>query len=132
MKEEPYLMLHLLLEHLNKYRLTKFCKNHFVYNSCYWTTFSSSFYRVRIIPYNGQYDKEATVRLADIIDLGDTSNSGESLPEYVHIVDGPFSDASKDPGVRFVRPSNYQKNGLLAGNERRTLPDASLAVGTSA
>ena len=87
---------------------------------------------VRIIPYNGEYHKEATVRLADIIDLGDTSNSAENLPEYVHIVDGPFSDASKDPGVRFVKPSNYQKNGLLAGNERRTLPDASLAVGAAA
>ena len=84
---------------------------------------------VRIIPYNGDYHKEATVRLADIIDLGDTSNSAENLPEYVHIVDGPFSDASKDPGVRFVKPSNYQKNNLLAGNQRRELPDASLAVG---
>lgn len=86
---------------------------------------------VRIIPYNGDYDREATVRLADIIDLGDTSNSAEDLPEFVHIVDGPFTDKSKDPGVRFVQPSNWQKNNLLAGNERRELPDASLAVGTS-
>ena len=84
---------------------------------------------VRIIPYNGDYDRESTVRLADVIDLGDVSNSAESLPEYVHIVDGPFSDASKDPGVRFAKPNNWQKNNLLAGNERRTLPDASLAVG---
>ena len=87
---------------------------------------------VRIIPYNGSYHNEATVRLADSIELGDTSNSGEDLPEFVHIVDGPFSDASKDPGVRFVQPSNYQKHGLLSGNERRELPDASLAVGESA
>lgn len=84
---------------------------------------------VRIIPYNGDYHREATVRLADIIDLGDVSHSAEDLPEYVHIVDGPFSDASKDPGVRFVKPSTYQKNNLLAGNEKRHLPDASLAVG---
>ena len=83
---------------------------------------------VRIIPYNGEYHREATVRLADVIDLGDVSNSAEDLPEYVHIVDGPFTDASKDPGVRFLKPSTYQKNGLLAGNERRTLPDASLAL----
>lgn len=87
---------------------------------------------VRIIPYNGDYNREATVRLADIVDLGDVSGSSEDLPEFVHIVDGPFTDASKDPGVRFVKPSTYQKNGLLAGNERRTLPDASLAVGSSA
>lgn len=85
---------------------------------------------VRIIPYSGDYHREATVRLADIIDLGDVSNSAEALPEYVHIVDGPFSDASKDPGVRFVKPSNYQKNHLLSGNEQRHLPDASLAVGS--
>ena len=84
---------------------------------------------VRVIPYNGKYHSEATVRLADIIDLGDVSNSAESLPEFVHIVDGPFSDASKDPGVRFVKPSTYQKNGLIRGSDRRELPDASLAVG---
>lgn len=86
---------------------------------------------VRIIPYNGEYNREATVRLADVIDLGDVSGSTEGLPEFVHIVDGPFSDASKDPGVRFVKPSNYQKNGLLARKDRRNLPDASLAVGSS-
>ena len=85
---------------------------------------------VRIIPYNGEYQKDKLVRLSDIIDLGDTSNSGEQLPEFVHIVDGPFTNESKDPGVRFVKPVAVLKNNLLSGSDSRPLPDSSLAVGS--
>lgn len=85
---------------------------------------------VRIIPYNGDYNKSANVKLSDIIDLGDVSNSAEGLPEYVQIVDGPFNADAKDPGVRFVKPSVHQKNSLLSKSMKRSLPDASLAVGS--
>ncbi len=86
---------------------------------------------VRIIPYNGEYQKDALVRLDDIIDLGETGNSAEKLPEYVHIVDGPFTNESVDKGVRFVKPSVWQKNSLLSNSNRRQVPDASLAVGSA-
>lgn len=87
---------------------------------------------VRIIPYNGEYQKDALVKLSDVVDLGDVSNSSEGLPEYVHIVDGPFTNESVDKGIRFVKPSNYQKNKLLDISRRRQVPDSSLAVGSHA
>lgn len=86
---------------------------------------------VRIIPYNGEYQRDALVKLSDVVDLGETGQSAENLPEYVHIVDGPFTNESVDKGVRFVRPSNYQKNNLLSNSNRRQIPDASLAVGSA-
>lgn len=86
---------------------------------------------VRIIPYTGKFHRSANVPTGDIVDLSQANLSAEDLPASLHIVDGPFSNASNDPGVRFVAPSISQKNGLLSQTQRAQLPDPTLQVGSS-
>ena len=86
---------------------------------------------VRIVPYNGKFRRSASVPTGEIVDLSRAGLSAENIPDSLYIVDGPFSNASKDPGVRFVAPSVPQKNSLLGHTERAQLPDASLQVGSA-